>query len=66
MIRDGKIHQIHNAMMQGKRQGMQLMNDSLADLVNRGVSLGFEQASRRSGAPEDLARMCGQQVPGSS
>ncbi|MCB0977114.1 MAG: PilT/PilU family type 4a pilus ATPase [Acidimicrobiales bacterium] len=62
LIRDGKIHQIHNAMMQGKRNGMQLMNDSLADLVNRGV-VTFEQAARRSNTPDDLARMCGQPVP---
>jgi twitching motility protein PilT len=58
LIRDGKVHQIHNAMMQGKRQGMQLMNESLADLVNRGV-VSFEQAARRSSSPEELARMCG-------
>ena len=58
LIRDGKVHQIHNAMLQGRRAGMQLMNDSLADLVNRGV-VSFEQAVRRSGSPDELARACG-------
>ncbi|MEZ5177164.1 MAG: PilT/PilU family type 4a pilus ATPase [Acidimicrobiales bacterium] len=38
LIRDGKVHQIHNAMASGKRMGMQSMDDSLADLVRRGWS----------------------------
>jgi len=58
LIRDGKIHQIHNAMTSGKRSGMQTMDDSLADLVRRGV-VDPQQALRRAKNPDDLARMVG-------
>jgi len=61
LIRDGKVHQIHNAMASGKRQGMQAMDDSLADLVRRGV-VTSEQALRRAQNPDDLARMIGLQT----
>ena len=58
LIRDGKVHQIHNAMASGKRAGMQSMDDSLADLVRRGV-VNADQALRRAKNPDDLARMIG-------
>lgn len=58
LIREGKIHQIHNAMTSGKRAGMQTMDDSLADLVRRGV-IDHEAAIRRAKNPDDLARMVG-------
>ena len=58
LIRDGKVHQIHNAMMSGRKIGMQAMDDSLADLVRRGV-VDREQALRRAQHPEDLARLLG-------
>ena len=58
LIRDGKIHQIHNAMASGKRQGMQTMDDSLADLVRRGM-VEPAVALRRAKNPDDLARMIG-------
>ena len=63
LIRDGKVHQIHNAMASGKRMGMQSMDDSLADLVRRGV-VTHEQALRRAQNPDDLARMIGLQPRG--
>ncbi|MCU1497430.1 MAG: pilus retraction protein PilT [Acidimicrobiales bacterium] len=58
LIRDGKVHQIHNAMMSGKRAGMVSMDDSLADLVRRGI-VNADQAMRRAKNPDDLARMIG-------
>jgi twitching motility protein PilT len=58
LIRDGKIHQIPNALASGKRQGMQTMDDSLADLVRRGV-IQPEAAMRRAKNPDDLARLLG-------
>ena len=58
LIRDGKIHQIHNAMTSGKRAGMQSMDDSLVDLVRRGV-VDAQQALRRGKNPDDIARMLG-------
>ncbi len=36
LIREGKTHQLASIMQTGKRQGMILLNDSLADLVRRG------------------------------
>jgi twitching motility protein PilT len=58
LIRDGKVHQIHNAMMSGRKLGMQSMDDSLADLVRRGV-VSREQALRRAQHPDELARLLG-------
>lgn len=62
LIRDGKIHQIHNSMIQGKRVGMQAMNESLAALVRAGSITG-EEALRRTTNADDLARMLGIAVP---
>lgn len=58
LIRDGKIHQIHNAMVSGKRQGMQAMDDSLVDLIRRGV-VEAKEAMRRGKNPEDIGRAVG-------
>jgi twitching motility protein PilT len=62
LIRDGKIHQIHNAMTSGKRLGMQSMDESLAELVKRGV-IDSTQALRRAKNPDDVARMIGLPPP---
>jgi twitching motility protein PilT len=56
LIRDGKVHQIHNAMMSGRKAGMQSMDDSLADLVRRGM-VTKEQAARRAQNPDELLRL---------
>jgi twitching motility protein PilT len=58
LIRDGKVHQIHNAMMSGRKAGMQSMDDSLADLVRRGL-VTKEQAARRAQNPDELLRLLG-------
>ncbi|WP_426574839.1 PilT/PilU family type 4a pilus ATPase [Aquihabitans sp. McL0605] len=58
LIREGKVHQIHNAMASGKRAGMQTMDDSLADLVRRGMVEGRE-AVRRAKNPDELGRAVG-------
>ncbi|MDB5777788.1 MAG: pilus retraction ATPase PilT [Polaromonas sp.] len=62
LIRDGKVHQIHNAMASGKRSGMQSMDEALADLVRRGI-VDMEQAKRRAHNPEELVRMTGAKPP---
>jgi len=62
LIRDGKIHQIHNAMSSGKRLGMQTMDDSLADLVRRGA-VDMKEALRRAKNPDELTRMLGRTPP---
>lgn len=58
LIRDGKVHQIHNAMMSGRKLGMQSMDDSLADLVRRGL-VTLEQAQKRAQNPDELSRLVG-------
>jgi twitching motility protein PilT len=58
LIRDGKVHQIHNAMMSGRKIGMQSMDDSLADLVRRGL-VTIEQAQKRAQNPDELGRLVG-------
>ncbi|HWJ62022.1 MAG TPA: PilT/PilU family type 4a pilus ATPase [Acidimicrobiales bacterium] len=62
LIRDGKVHQIHNAMMSGRKLGMQSMDDSLADLVRRGL-VTLEQAQRRAQNPDELSRLIGAPQP---
>lgn len=58
LIRDGKVHQIHNAMTSGKKIGNQSMDESLADLVKRGI-ITLEAATRRARNADDMARMAG-------
>ncbi len=57
LIRDGKLHQIYSQMQlgQGTHQ-MQTFNQSLSDLVQRGL-ISFEVATKRSSDPDELASM---------
>lgn len=64
-IREGKTHQIVNAMQTGGKQGMKLLNESLVDLVSEGVvssrdafikavdKEGFKSALSQAGIPFD-------------
>jgi len=36
LVREGKSHQIPSAIQVGQKYGMQLMDDSIMDLYNRG------------------------------
>jgi twitching motility protein PilT len=57
LIRDAKIHQIYSQMQIGQRKNeMQTFNQSLADLVQRGV-VTYENAMNRSSDPEELHTM---------
>ncbi len=40
LIKEGKLHQLVNAMQAGKRQGMQTMDDALMELARSGVVSG--------------------------
>lgn len=42
MVRDGKSHQLQSAMQSGKRAGMKLMDESLNELVQKGIITGRE------------------------
>ena len=57
LIRDNKVHQIYSQMQLGQGQfGMQTFNQSLSDLVQRGM-ISRETAFARSSQPEELENM---------
>ncbi len=56
LIREGKTHQIVNAMQAGGQFGMMTMDSHLAELANRGV-ITSAVALERSSHPEDLRRL---------
>ena len=55
LIREGKTHQIGNAMQTGKAAGNQLLNDSLAALVNA-KTVEYDEAFSKAVDKADLAR----------
>jgi twitching motility protein PilT len=59
LIREDKIHQIYSAMQVGQEKfGMQTMNQSLAQLVQRRL-ITSEDAIARSSDPEELRNILG-------
>src|SRR6266545_1946809 len=62
LIREEKIHQIYSAMQAGQKFGMQTMNQSLLDLVQK-RKITREEALNRSMLPEELSQLLGT-IPG--
>jgi len=62
-IREEKIHQIYSAMQAGQKFGMQTMNQSLLDLVQK-RKISREEALNRSTLPEELAQQLTSAAPG--
>jgi twitching motility protein PilT len=58
LIREGKSHQIYNAMQAGAKFGMQCMDQALADLVKGGI-VTRQAAEERCANVEDLRRLIG-------
>src|SRR5712692_4440380 len=58
LIREEKIHQIYSAMQAGQKFGMQTMNQSLAELVQK-RRITREEALNRSTLPEELTGLLG-------
>jgi twitching motility protein PilT len=58
LIREQKIHQIYSAMQAGQKFGMQTMNQSLAELVQK-RRISRDDALNRSTLPEELAGLLG-------
>lgn len=57
LIREDKIHQIYSMMQSGQtRYGMQTMNQSLVDLLKRGL-ITYDDALARSPIPDELIAM---------
>jgi twitching motility protein PilT len=58
LIREGKVHQIYSSMQAGGKYGMQVMDQSLAELVKKGA-ISMQMALERSSNQEDLRRLAG-------
>lgn len=56
LIREGKTHQIYNALQTGSKYGMQTMEQSLFDLY-KAKQITYEEAMNHTSHPEDLRRM---------
>ena len=63
LIREGKVHQIANAMVSGVAQGNQFLNVELAKLVKDGI-IDAEEALNKAFDKADLARRIGIQPSG--
>ena len=63
LIREEKIHQIYSAMQAGQKFGMQTMNQSLLELVQK-RKISREEALNRSTLPEELAQQLTTATPG--
>jgi twitching motility protein PilT len=63
LIREEKIHQIYSAMQAGQKFGMQTMNQSLLELVQK-RKISREEALNRSTLPEELAQQLTTAAPG--
>jgi twitching motility protein PilT len=53
LIRESKTHMIRNAIMTGRKVGMQLLDQHLKDLVSRGV-VSVEEAARYATDPQEV------------
>ncbi|GGN61226.1 twitching motility protein PilT [Actinoplanes lobatus] len=53
LIKEGKQHQLRNALVSGQREGMQTLEHSLSALVQAGV-VSYEEAAARSLFPRDI------------
>jgi twitching motility protein PilT len=58
LIREGKTHQIYNAIQSGSEFGMIVLDQFLANLVRAGA-VSWDEAVAKSSYPAELARRCG-------
>jgi len=58
LIREEKIHQIYSAMQAGQKFGMRTMNQSLVELVQKGL-ITREEAMNRTTLPDELQQLLG-------
>jgi twitching motility protein PilT len=58
LIREGKTHQIYSSMQAGAQQGMQTMDQCLADLVKQN-RVQFEDALEKAHHADDFRRLAG-------
>ena len=55
LIREGKTHQLMSTLQTGARYGMQTMDSSLVELVNRGI-VAYEDALVHAANPDEFSR----------
>jgi twitching motility protein PilT len=53
LVKEGKTHQLRNSLVTGARDGMVTLEQSLSQLVQRGV-VAYEEAAARSLYPQDI------------
>jgi twitching motility protein PilT len=53
LIKEGKTHQLHNALVTGAQDGMITLEQSLSALVQSGM-VSYEDAAARSLYPKDI------------
>jgi twitching motility protein PilT len=58
LIREGKTHQIYNSIQMGQDEGMIVLDQYLAELVQTGQVV-FEDALAKSSYPGEFAHRCG-------
>lgn len=56
LIREGKVHQIYSVIQTSQKDGMKTMNQSLADLCNKGI-ISFEECVGKSSNPEEVDKL---------
>ena len=56
LIREGKVHQIYSAIQTSQREGMKTMNQSLAELCNKGV-VSFEACIQKTTNIEEFEKL---------
>lgn len=56
LIREGKVHQIYSIIQTSQRDGMRTMNQSLAELCNKGT-ITFEACIEKSTSPEEVSKL---------
>ncbi|MEI2716591.1 MAG: PilT/PilU family type 4a pilus ATPase [Candidatus Nanopelagicales bacterium] len=55
LIKEGRTNQLRNQLIMGRKEGMMSLEDSLSDLVQKGL-VDYEQAAIRSQHPNEVAK----------
>lgn len=56
LIREGKIHQIYSVIQTSQKEGMRTMNQSLADLFNKGL-ISLDECTAKSSDPVEVYKL---------
>jgi twitching motility protein PilT len=56
LIRDSKTYQLHNVMQLGRKEGMQTLDQCLADMVKKRI-VARDKAMAESSDPDQVAKL---------